>query len=674
MHASPGTLPDAPALASPRPGWWALTLYNAALLTALDAFLIQQKKSFFTGGFLSTDHATDIGDAAAFLAASFASDVAYVGLIAAIGLRALASWRLNPLARTLAISALALAPAVISDFARYRLVNYLGDAFDLSLMFDLTGRRPTEFLAIAMPHLVAPALVVAGVGAATGAMVWVINRVDGGRTTRVRVPARTFLTAVSVFVVALAATTAARTGSDMMENGLRRKPSGALLASVLEFVSDVDRDGYGIGGFLRDSAPFDASIYPHAPDIPANGIDENGVGGDLPANTPPYVEANPPAGKWAHKPDVILIVLESFRADVVGATLNGKAVTPTLDELARGGISVQRAYSHNGYTTQSRYHVMSGSLAGLRTGTLIDDFKAQGYEVAYFSGQDESFGGAQHEVGFDRADVAFDARQAKERRYSTFTTAGSLAVPHSVVHERVAEFIAARPKTRPLFLYINFHDTHYPYHHAGILPLVSSAALPESQVHPSRTAALRETYLNTAANVDRAIGDTLRTIRQHLSSPPAVIVTADHGESLFDEGFLGHGYALNDVQTRIPLIVSGIPVMLEEPVGQIDLRDAIAAALARASSPDSPPAVIARPERAVFQYLGNLNRPRQIGFETGTSKIVYDFRTQLARVGSDEWRTVDALSDDASARLRALVHYWERMVLARGRTRRAIRD
>ena len=51
---------------------------------------------------------------------------------------------------------------------------------------------------------------------------------------------------------------------------------------------------------------------------------------------------------------------------------------------------------------------------------------------------------------------------------------------------------------------------------------------------------------------------------------------ADHGESLFDEGFLGHGYALNDAQTRIPLIVSGLPLRLVEPFGQVDLRDAAA--------------------------------------------------------------------------------------------------
>ena len=112
----------------------------------------------------------------------------------------------------------------------------------------------------------------------------------------------------------------------------------------------------------------------------------------------------------------------------MGGRVGGQAVTPVLDRLGARGISAQHAYSHNGYTVQSRRHVFSGSTADiLGLETLLDDFKAQGYETAYFSGQDESFGGGS--VGFERADMAYDARIDQKLRYSTFTTPGSLAVP-----------------------------------------------------------------------------------------------------------------------------------------------------------------------------------------------------------------------------------------------------
>ena len=100
--------------------------------------------------------------------------------------------------------------------------------------------------------------------------------------------------------------------------------------------------------------------------------------------------------------------------------VDGQPVTPVLDELRAGG-SRRYAYSHNGYTVQSRHHIFAGSVAGLRGATtLIDDFNATGYETAYFSGQDESFGGADVDVGFARASVSYDARQDRDRRYSTF--------------------------------------------------------------------------------------------------------------------------------------------------------------------------------------------------------------------------------------------------------------
>jgi hypothetical protein len=662
-----------PVLAEPRPGWWTLTFVAAALLTAFDGFLIQQKKSFFTGGFLAADHATGLQDVLGFAIASLASDAAVAGLLIAIGLRAFARTMLTSLARSLAVMSLALTPLVISDFADYRLLTYLGDAFDVSLMFDLTGRRAEEILAIAMPHLIVPAFMVVGLGTITGGLIWAVNRINPGSASHIRVRSRIYIAAVAFFGATVVATTAVRASSDMMENGLRRKPSGGLLAFVVEFVSDVDRDGYGIGGYMPDPAPFDPAIYPHAPDLPGNGLDEDGVGGDLPGGTPPYIERRILPPLWQTKPNVVLIVLESFRADAVGSTVNGKPVTPSLDGLAAKGISARAAYSHNGYTTQSRFHIMSGSLASLRRdGTLVDDFKANGYEVGYFSGQDESFESAQFDVGFDRADVAYDARQDKHRRYSTFTTPGSLAVPYQTVQERVADFMARRDAGRPLFVYINFHDTHYPYHHGGIQPLVSSAPLPEAKINPARAAELRETYLNTAANVDRAIGATLRTIMQHLASPPAIIVTADHGESLFDEGFLGHGYALNDAQTRIPLIVTGLPVTIYEPFGQIDLRDAISAALTGGAT-DAPPEIRTGTRKAVFQYLGNFNRPRQIAFQTESSRVIYDFRTRLVGVGSGAWQRPEVLPKDTLGAFRQLIHFWERMVLARG-TRRGLAE
>jgi arylsulfatase A-like enzyme len=326
------------------------------------------------------------------------------------------------------------------------------------------------------------------------------------------------------------------------------------------------------------------------------------------------------------------------------------------------------AYSHNGYTIQSRRHIFSGSPADIDSGTtLVDDFKAQGYETAYFSAQDESFGGPDQGVGFERADVAYDARTDRDRRYSTFTTAGSLAVSYEVLGERVAEFLRARKTGRPLFLYVNFHDTHFPYHHEDVRPIVSETVVPQSDISPARAADVRVMYLNTAANVDRAIGRLLEDVARALGHDAGVVVLADHGESLFDEGFLGHGYALNDAQTRIPLVVAGLPLTILEPFGQADLRGALHRAFSDPTGRPPGPVLVRESAKTVFQYLGNIDRPAAIGLTGAAGRLVYDMRARTVQVGGGPWLTEGELSASQRRDVADLIHAWERMVIARRR-------
>jgi hypothetical protein len=647
--------------------WLRLTATAALLATGIDAALLERKKGFFTGGFLAEDHVRSSLEGALFVGASLLADAALLGLLVAVGLWALSRLQFTRAARAAAVLGLAVAPLAIANFIAYRLHEYLGDAFDIGLMFDLTGRRPEEFFAVASAHLGAPLALITGGGVIGAAMVWLLNRfAPGHRSPLPLTPRRRIIySAVMLFFAGLLSTAFLRAGTDVMENGLRRKPTGRFLGSIAEVVTDVDRDGYGAISRMSDPAPFNAAVFPYALEIPGNGIDENGIGGDLPV-ADPYREASGVASGWARTPDIVLIVLESFRADLVGATLEGRPVTPVLSALANRGISSALAFSHNGYTAQSRHHLFSGSLAGLRDRTsLIDDFKANGYEVAYFSGQDESFGGGEFAIGFERADVRYDARVEPDRRYSTFSTAGSLAVPHDVVQERVDKFLASRSSERPLLLYVNFHDTHFPYYHGGIQPLISDAALPRGDIGPDRGDELRDTYLNTAANVDRAVGTLLTRARAALGTEPAVIITADHGESLYDEGFLGHGYALNDVQTRIPLIVRGLSMRVTEPFGQHELRDAIGAAL-RAEG--VAPEVTRDETKRVFQYLGRVSRPRQIGFLMTSGRAIYDFHENRFSVRG-EWREPGELEGDDRQLFLDLVHTWERMATARAGAR-----
>ncbi len=621
----------------------------AVIATVLDASLLQRSRSYFTGGFLSADHVSHWTQGVAFFVGSLLADLAVLSVPSILIMWACGRWRLDQRVSAAVAIGAAVAGVALADVAVYQLQGFLGDVFDFDLMFDLVGRNPRELLAVTSAHIVPLAGALLAAALVMAVLVWAL-RSRRTRNTPAPFAARRALLA-SAALLALGATVSAvqRSGSDVLDNGLRRKPTGRVLGLAVTQLSDVDRDGYGLLGRYRDPDAFDSRVHPFASDVPGNGLDEDGAGGDLPGGLA-YREEDRPGPEWRSRQTVVLIALESFRADAVGATLGGRPVTPVLDALSATGASSSRAYSHNGYTVQSRYHYFSGSLAGLRAGSLIDDFKAHGYETAYFSAQDESFGDSTLHVGFDRADVAYDARQDSTRRYTTFSTPGSLAVSFNVLAGRIEEFLSARQRGKPLLLYVNFHDTHFPYHHREIEPLLSSHALPQAEIRPENMPALRETYLNTAANVDRAIGRVIGATRRAVGEEPGVVVFSDHGESLFDQGFLGHGYALNDAQTRIPLIVSGLPVTVVEPFGQTDLRDAIRAAMT-ADDPRRAATVVRDPARAVFQYLGSIDRPAQIGHVTLGGRALYDFRTRRAQIEGGGWSALEALPEPQAARV-----------------------
>lgn len=660
--------------------WSGASVAAGSAATLLDAGLLQQRRDFFTGGFLAVDHVTGLGQAAGFVVTSLLTDVA---VLAPIALIALWGCERIGIARRPAVvlsTIVGVAPVVAADFLQYRLLSYLGDAFDLALMFELSGRSPAEFLAVGSGHLVPLVLAFAAGTALLVAAGWFLRarerhaRHKGASTATVLRPAAPPFfgpAAISVLVIIGAGvlSAAVRSSSDVLDNGLRRKPTGQLLGAAVVSATDFDGDGFGILGRPPDPDLFDARIEPYAVDVPGSGVDENGVAGDLPPG-PDYEEELPALTPWPSRPDVVLIVLESFRADALGAELRGKRVTPVLSELARRGISVEHAYSHNGYTVQSRHHILSGSLAGFDAGTIVDDFAQNGYQTAYFSAQDDSFGGDLGLAGMTAAEVAYDARSDRARRYSTFTTAGSLAVSHGVLTERVEQFLAARDSNRPLFLYVNFHDTHYPYFHDDLEPLISSVVVRQGGIRPGAADDVREMYLNTAANVDAAVGRLIERVRGSLGREPAVIVLSDHGESLFDENFLGHGYSLNDAQTRIPLIVANLPMTVEEPFGQADLRALLRTTLAQPAG-EGLPQVVRRPGKQVFQYLGVLERAAQIAFVSPAGRITYDIRDQMFSTGPGIRRSPEQLSASEREQFLRLVHTWERMIVAKHRRGRA---
>ncbi len=628
-----------------------LLLFAGTVLTisGVEAALLQVKYDYFTGGFLAVNVVRTGLQAAGFFCSSIVLDSFLVLAVWTLLIPLLSRMPFTKLKAFIVAGLLTPVIPFAADYLNYELHAYFKDMLDIPLIWELSDKNPKEIIAQwGIQLLIAGVAVVFGIAMLIGAARIahrVALRAQNGRWSlmlpRFRTAAIAAAASLIAGIVILVGVTAA---ASPVAFGLNKKPSGIVVRSIVQFVTDFDRDGYGLLSQPAENAYFNGSIHPYAVDIPGNGIDENGVGGDHPKDFQPETEDPDKAGPWARKPDVLLILLESYRADLLGKSVNGREITPFLNRLAREGAAAAHAYSHCGYTVPSRAQMFGGRITPYPgQTTLIDDFQEQGYYAAHFSGQDDSFGNSGPLLGYDRADIFYDARADKDKRYSAFSTPASLAVPWKLVNRRVFEFLERFDAGRPLFLYVNFHDTHFPYHHRELDNLLGIDPLPRSRIRPGMHERIWETYANSAANVDLAIGRLVQVWQDRLRGrPKMVIVTSDHAESLFEHGFLGHGYAVDAEQTRVPFIVWGDAGTWYEPLGLADVRRQL---LANLRAEAAPARMVPDPSRVVMQYIGPLATPRMLAWRTLDGVTIYDFwgdRTIVRRnVGEESKRGLD---------------------------------
>lgn len=537
--------------------------------------------------------------------------------------------------------------------AKLELLSYFSDAVSFQLLRNLGGGSLLDAALFGLSEGALYLAAVAGAAAAFLLVRWALRRRAHGRPA---VPAPPAITGRGWIALALV-TAAAVLAADRVRNvrlAAHRVTAYALLSDALAVATDLDRDGYGWAGAEVDRHPFDATRHPFALDVPGDGIDGNGLAGDftLPP-APPAFRAPPLPARPRH---LVLVVLESTRGDVLGKRVGGRAVAPNLEALAASGSVAREAYSHVGFTTASLKSLFTGTLAPPGPApSLFRDLKRAGYRIGVFSGQPEAFGDIDAAVG-ERAtaDVFVDAATLKDERAGAFAAQGSLLVDEGkLLREFDRGFGDAAGWRRPTFAYLNFQSPHFPYHHEGMANLLEPHPLPRGEIAPGNRARLERTYWNAVAHADARLGELVARLRRlGVWDDTLLVVTADHGESLFDDGFLGHGHLINRQQTHVPLVLSQSGVRLPGAYGLDDYRALILSLLAGRPAPP--------PDGPVFQYIGTLDRPAQIGtVETGGRRTVYDFDTGDVRFDDAPPRLYAALPPAARARADALIRLWE---------------
>ncbi len=258
--------------------------------------------------------------------------------------------------------------------------------------------------------------------------------------------------------------------------------------------------------------------------------------------------------------NILLVTLDTTRADHLGCYGYAPARTPRLDRLAREGVRFARAYCPAPLTLPAHCSIMTGldpvahgvrnngrSLpAGIKT--LAEILKGKGYATAAFVSAfsvDSRFG---LDRGFDvyddtfRPDLPFKTLNAERRAEETFA--------------RFSRWLDGGTAGR-FFGWVHFYDPHWPY----------DPPAPFKEEFGGRP------YDGEIAYMDRTVGALLdRLAEKGLLEKTIVVVAGDHGEGLGDKVEIGHGIFLYEETLRVPLILYNPEVFRRPKVVESQVR------------------------------------------------------------------------------------------------------
>jgi len=266
---------------------------------------------------------------------------------------------------------------------------------------------------------------------------------------------------------------------------------------------------------------------------------------------PPRTEAEARARVLRLRPapsdlNLVVVTLDTLRADRLGCYGFRGVETPHIDGLAREGVLFEQMTATVPLTFPSHASMFTGLLPphhGVRDNggffledgktTLAERLKAAGYATGAFVAAwvlESRWGLAQ---GFDRYSDKFDLSQYKVLSLGTVQKRGD-----EVMSDALSWLDTV--KDRRFFAWVHLYDPHTPY----------------DPPDPFRSRYPNQPYLGEVAYTDQVVGRLLDYLRASgLLDRTVVVLTADHGESLGDHGEGTHAFFIYDATTHVPLIV-----------------------------------------------------------------------------------------------------------------------
>ncbi|MCA9728504.1 MAG: sulfatase [Candidatus Eisenbacteria bacterium] len=333
-------------------------------------------------------------------------------------------------------------------------------------------------------------------------------------------------------------------------------------------------------------------------------------------------------------PNVVILVLDTVRADAIGASGVGGSLTPNLDRIASEGMVFSHAYSPAPWTVPAHGSLFTGQYPhrhGAIHGryvldasevTLAEILRDHGYRTAGFTCNGWLHAQSGMEQGFQTyQEVYKDARGEPDK-------GGRLAT------ERVQRFLKERAgTTEPFFLFVNYFEAHLPYRpppavqaRVGLTPAARARSIEDAEqvvvrgsISDPEQADGRALYLAEVAYLDDQVG-AVRTALEDagLLDETLLIVLADHGELLGEHGLTGHEFALFEELLHIPMLMRfpakiAAGTVMSDPVCTIDVMPTILDLLHLPPSSDvAGVSVVSRPPDTDRDLLAEYARPQKL--------------------------------------------------------------
>ncbi len=367
-----------------------------------------------------------------------------------------------------------------------------------------------------------------------------------------------------------------------------------------------------------------------------------------------------------HRWNVVLLTVESLRADQLRAYGASREVMPALDQLASEARVFLNSYtqsSHTNYATivplSSHYPLRSATMYSYPKNPtyprvlIYDLLKALGYRTAIFSSSNENWSGMNNYLETGNLDRFIHAANSKKPTYLMAGDAGFAAWARDSNHagslddrttvDEALEWLDGLGND-PFFVALNFQNSHLPYPTPPDFPrrfgpakldfTIRFAYFPKDKVE-----IVKDVYADSLAYVDSQI----QRLIQHLKlknkwDNTLVVITGDHGQAFYEHGFASHASAIFDEVMRVPLIVRapGLKAGLEHRLAQhVDIAPSITGLLGLPNHPSFQGIDLfgtpTNPNRSAYM-VAQTPDAYQYGIVRAGFKLIYDERLREHRL------------------------------------------